>query len=88
MEVCLIQYIMALIEYTITSTFEIVLIPCMIFDPMKDKVQKVLPTLLAQTVKLIFMTMDIFFSCWSFLQLSMNISEQASGLKIIIKLIE
>ena len=79
MAACLIQYIMALIEYTITSSFAIVLIPCMLFDPMKDMAQKVLPTLLAQTVKLIFVTMAIFFSCWSFLQLAMNLSEQASG---------
>lgn len=79
MAVCLIQYIMALVEYTITSSFAIVLIPCMLFDPMKDMAQKVLPTLLAQTVKLIFITMAMFFCCWAFLQLATNISEQASG---------
>ena len=83
MAVCLIQYIMALIEYTITSSFAIVLLPCMLFDPMKDMAQKILPTLLSQTAKLIFVTMAIFFSCWSFLQLSMNISEQSSGFDLI-----
>jgi len=77
--VCLIQYIMTLIEYTITSSFAVVLIPCMLFDPMKDMAQKILPTLFAQTVKLIFVTMAMFFSCWSFLQLARNMTETASG---------
>ena len=76
---CLIQYIMALIEYTITSSFAIVLIPCMLFDPFKDMAQKILPTLFAQAVKLVFITMAMFFACWSFLQLARNISESASG---------
>lgn len=76
---CLIQYIMSIIEYTITSSFAIVLLPCMIFDPFKDLAQKILPTLFAQAVKLVFITMAMFFSCWTFLQLAMNISEQASG---------
>ena len=78
MGACLIQYIMALIQYTITSSFAIVLIPCMLFDPMKDMAQKILPTLLAQTVNLIFITMAMFFACWSFLQLGLNLSESAA----------
>lgn len=79
MAICLIQYIMGLIEYTITSSFAIVLIPCMLFDPLKDMSQKVLPTLLAQAVKLCFITMAMFFCSWAFLQLVTNISEQTSG---------
>ena len=77
--VCLIQYIMALVEYTITSSFAIVLLPCLLFDPLKDMAQKIIPTLFAQAVKLIFITMAMFFACYSFLQLGINISEQASG---------
>ena len=39
---CLIQYVMAIIEFAVSSSFCIILVPCMLFDMLKDTASKIL----------------------------------------------
>ncbi len=54
---CLIQYIMAIAEYSITTSFSIVLIPMSLMDELKEYSSKVMGTIFAQSVKLCMITM-------------------------------
>ena len=76
---CILQYIMAIVEYSIVSTFSLILLAFLLFDPMKDMVQKILPSLLAQAVKIIFITMSMIFSTVIILQLARNVVESAAA---------
>ena len=69
---CLIQYIMAIIEYTICSSYSILLVPCMLFDGLKDMASKVLPMLLAQAVKLSILTYCMFFNAYTYMRIAMD----------------
>ena len=69
----LIQYVMCIIEFVICITFGIVLIPCLLFDGLKDMAMKLIPSLLAQTVKLSMITICMFFCCYTFLDITKTI---------------
>ena len=76
----LLQYVMAILEWTIVVSFAVVLLPCILFDGLKDIANKVLPSLLAQAVKLTFITMCMFFAAYCFIGLAMDeIGEGAFG---------
>lgn len=66
----LIQYTMCIIEFIICVTFGIVLVPCLLFDGLKDMAMKLLPSLLAQAVKLSMITICMYFCCYTFLDLA------------------
>ena len=68
----LIQYVMCIIEYSICSSFSIILIPCLLFDGMKDMVQKILPSLFAQAVKLSMIVICMFFCADTYLDLAID----------------
>lgn len=76
---CILQYVMAIVEYSIVSTFALILLAFMLFDPMKDMVQKIVPSLLSQAVKIIFITMSMIFSTVVILQLARNTVESAAA---------
>ncbi len=66
----LIQYVMCICEFVICVTFGIVLIPCLLFDGLKDMAQKLLPFLLSQTVKLAMITICMFFCCYTYIDIA------------------
>ena len=71
---CLLQYIMAITEYAICSSYAIVIVPCMLFDGLKDMANKVLPMLMAQAVKLSILTTCMFFNAWLYLQIASKVT--------------
>lgn len=68
----LIQYIMGVIEYVITSGISLLIVPCLLFDGLKDMVNKILPSLLAQAMKLIMINLCMFFALSQFLRLAVK----------------
>ncbi len=78
----LIQYIMCIIEFIICVTFGIVLIPCLLFDGLKDMAMKLIPSLLAQTVKLAMITICMFFCCYTYLDITKTIIADTSAFNI------
>lgn len=75
----LIQYIMAIIEYSITSGFAVLLVPCMLFDGLKDMSNKILPTLLSQAVKMMFIIICMLWTILSFVQIGKNACNSNAG---------
>lgn len=72
---CMIQYVMAIIEYFISSSVGLVIVPCMLFDGLNDMAQKVLPMLLAQALKLTMITMCMMFNVYTYLKMMMTVVE-------------
>ena len=70
----LIQYIMCIVEYSICSSFCIILIPCLLFDGLKDMASKILPTLLAQAVKLSMIVLCMFFCTYMYLDIAVYVA--------------
>lgn len=69
----LIQYIMAIIEYAVISSFAVLLVPCMLFDGLKDLFNKILPSLMAQAIKLVMIIVCLYWCILSFVQIGKNI---------------
>ena len=67
-----IQYVMAVIEYEITTGFSMVLLPCLLFDGLKDMANKILPSLLAQAIKLCMIQLCMYFCLNIFLGVSIK----------------
>ena len=78
----LIQYVMCIIEFVICITFGIVLIPCLLFDGLKDMAMKLIPSLLSQTVKLAMITICMFFCCYTYLDITKTIIADKSAFNI------
>ena len=76
---CLIQYIMAIVEYFISSSYSIILVPLMLFEGLKDMANKVLPMLLAQAVKLSMITMCMLFNTMTYLKMAMTMTTTATA---------
>lgn len=77
------QYVMCIIEWAITSSFAIVLVPCILFDGTKDIANKVLPTLLAQAAKLTMITMTLFFGVYAILNVAMEMIGEGGEFSLI-----
>ncbi len=75
----LIQYVMAIIEYAIIASFSVILVPCMLFDGLKDLSNKILPSLMAQAIKLIMIIICLYWSILSFAQMGKNIILNDAG---------
>ncbi len=69
----LIQYVMAIIEYAVISSFAVLLVPCMLFDGLKDLSNKILPSLMAQAIKLMMIIISLYWCILSFVQIGKNI---------------
>lgn len=78
----MIQYTMCICEFVICITFGIVIIPCLLFDGLKDMAMKLLPSLLAQTVKLAMITICMFFCCYTYLNITKTIIADTSAFNI------
>lgn len=76
---CLIQYIMAIIEYFISSSYSILLVPLMLFEGLKDMANKVLPMLLAQAVKLSMITLAMLYNAYAYLKIAMTMTTTATA---------
>ena len=76
---CLIQYIMAIIEYFISTSYCIVLVPLMLFEGLNDLANKVLPMLLAQAVKLSMITMAMMYNVYQYLKIAMTMTTTATA---------
>ena len=72
---CMGQYIMAIVEYFITSSVGSVIVPCMLFDGLNDMAQRVLPMLFAQALKLTMITMCMMFNVFTYLKMTMTVVE-------------
>lgn len=78
----LIQYVMCIIEFTICITFGIILVPCLLFDGLKDMSMKLLPSLLSQTVKLSMITICMYFCCYTFMDIAKTTIADTSSFNI------
>lgn len=80
----LIQYVMAIIEYAVISSFAVLLVPCMLFDGLKDLSNKILPSLMAQAIKLMMIIICLYWCILSFIQIGKNIvtNDAAFDLKL------
>lgn len=80
----LIQYVMAIIEYAVISSFAVLLVPCMLFDGLKDLSNKILPSLMAQAIKLMMIIICLYWCILSFVQIGKNIvtNDAAFDLKL------
>ena len=78
----LIQYVMCIIEFVICISFGIVLIPCLLFDGLKDMAMKLIPSLLSQTVKLAMITICMYFCCYTYLDITKTIIADKSFFNI------
>jgi|GEM_PF-1046353 len=63
------QYVSAIVEWAVISSFAVVLVPCMLWDGLKDMANKILPAMLAQAVKLTMITMCMLFAVWCYYQM-------------------
>ena len=80
----LVQYVMAIIEYAVISSFAVLLVPCMLFDGLKDLSNKILPSLMAQAIKLMMIIICLYWCILSFVQIGKNIvtNDAAFDLKL------
>lgn len=79
----LIQYVMCIIEFTICITFGVILVPTLLFDGLKDMAMKLLPSLLAQTVKLAMITICMFFCCYTYMNICTTTIPDTSGFNLM-----
>lgn len=75
----LIQYIMAIIEYSITSSLAVILVPCLLFDGVKDMASKILPSLFSQAMKLCLCTLAVYYCAFSYINMAI---ENFNGFKM------
>jgi type IV secretion system protein TrbL len=68
----LMQYIMCIFEYTIITSIGIVFVPTLLFDGTKDMANKIMPALLGLSIKLLVMTLCMFFAFHLFIGLAFN----------------
>ncbi len=68
----ILQYCMAMIEFTVIIAVSILFIPAMFLDATKDFAQKVLPAIISQAVKILMITMCLYFATYSFLNITIT----------------
>lgn len=78
----LIQYVMCILEYTIVTSVGVILIPLILSDQTKDFANKLLPCFFGFAIKLLIITMCMFFATYAFLNLAINVITENSGMTI------
>ena len=78
----LLQYVACIVEFTIVISVGVICIPCILMDELKDIANKVMPSILAQAVKLTMITLCMFFAVWAFLGMAMNTIGEGSGFNL------
>ncbi|AIW88758.1 hypothetical protein JO41_02215 [Treponema sp. OMZ 838] len=66
----IIQYVMCILEYSIIASIGIVFVPFVLFDGTKSFAQKIIPALTGFAIKLLVMTLCIFFVFYQYLYLA------------------
>lgn len=79
----IIQYLMCIAEYFITTSVSIILVPLMLMDSLKDYATKVLATLFGQVLKLIVITLMMYFCIYTFMQLAIDVTKDSSQFGVI-----
>lgn len=74
----LIQYIMAITEYFISTGISIILVPLMLMDNLKDYATRVITTLFGQVLKLVVMTLIMYFAAFTFMELASRVTGDTS----------
>lgn len=67
------QYVMCVVEFTIVVSVSVLCVPCMLMDELHDMAQRVLPSILAQAMKLTLITMSMYFCMWLFLDFTTKV---------------
>ena len=78
----LIQYVAAIIEFTIIIAVASVCLPFLFLDETKDIAGKIMPSMLAQVAKLIMITICMWYALWAFLDLALNTIAESSGFNL------
>ncbi len=78
----LVQYVMCILEYTIITSLSMLFIPCLLFDGLKDMAQKVVPAMVGLIIKLLVITMCMFFATYAFLNLAINTITENTGMNL------
>ncbi len=68
----LLQYIMCIFEYTVITSIGIIFVPTLLFDGTKDMANKIMPAILGLSIKLLVMTLCMFFAFHLFIGLAFN----------------
>ena len=66
----IIQYVMCILEYSIIASIGIIFVPFLLFDGTKSFAQKIIPSLTGFAIKLLVMTLCIFFVFYQYLYLA------------------
>lgn len=82
MAAVLIQYIMAIIEYSVITAAGVLLIPFLLFDGTKDMTQKLLPTIFAQAMKLLMITITICFTLYIQTNLAIDLLNESGSFNL------
>ncbi|MBQ3801580.1 MAG: type IV secretion system protein [Treponema sp.] len=74
--VCLIQYAMQMVEYSIVTGFSIILIPLMLFEGTKDYAMKIIAMLFAEAVKLAMLVLMMYYNIGLFGAICQTVTSQ------------
>lgn len=80
---CLIQYVMAIVEYSISQAVCVILVPMTLMDELKEYSHKILGTLFAQGMKLCMITITMVMDLEIFSKLLNQITNDGSAFGII-----
>ena len=79
----IIQYLMAIGEYFITTSVSILLVPLMLFDTVKDYSVKIIATLFGQVLKLIVITLMMYFCVYVLMDLAVKMTSNAAQFGVV-----
>jgi type IV secretion system protein TrbL len=76
------QYAMTIIEYCIISSVAILFVPMLLFDGLKDMANKVIPAIMGLSVKLMIITLCMYYSIYAYLGLAMDVITENSSFNL------
>ena len=79
----IIQYLMGIAEFFITTSVSVILVPMVLFDGLKDYATRILATLFGQVLKLIIITLMMYFCVWTFMSLAIDVVGDTSNFGVI-----
>lgn len=80
---CLIQYVMAILEYSISQAVCVILVPMTLMDELREYSHKIMGTLFAQAMKLCMITCVMVMDLHIFTNLLSSITSDGSGFGLI-----
>jgi type IV secretion system protein TrbL len=76
------QYAMTIIEYCIITSVAILFVPMLLFDGLKDMANKVIPAIMGLSVKLMIITLCLYYSIYAYLGMAMDVITENSGFNL------